>query len=96
MPPKRTPPSTGSRWTSGVFDLRSEQVPDCDFGAANVLAGPLRAWAASQRRLPSRLILSGLLTHEADDVAAAFAARGLRERDRRELGEWAALWLTSG
>ena len=78
------------------LDLRSEQVPDCDFGAANVLAGPLRAWAASQRRLPPRLILSGLLTHEADDVAAAFAARGLRERGRRELGEWAALWLTAG
>jgi ribosomal protein L11 methyltransferase len=78
------------------LDLRREQVPDCDFGAANVLAGPLRAWAASQRRLPPRLILSGLLRHEADDVAAAFAARGLRERERRELGEWAALSLTSG
>jgi ribosomal protein L11 methyltransferase len=74
-------------------DLRAEQVPDCDFLAANVLAGPLRAWAASQRRLPPALILSGLLVQEADRVAGAFAARRLLERERRELDGWAALRL---
>jgi ribosomal protein L11 methyltransferase len=42
------------------------------------------------------LIASGLLCEQADEVAAAFARRlGLRERARREQGEWAALWLTS-
>jgi ribosomal protein L11 methyltransferase len=42
------------------------------------------------------LIASGLLREQADEVAAAFARRlGLRERARRERGEWAALWLTS-
>lgn len=42
------------------------------------------------------LIASGLLCEQADEVAQAFARRlGLRERVRRERGEWAALWLTS-
>ncbi len=43
---------------------------------------------------PQALIASGLLAHEADEVAAAFAEhRGLREADRRHGGEWAALLL---
>ncbi len=75
------------------FDLRREQVPDSDLVAANVLAGPLVTWAASQRQLPPDLILSGLLTTEADRVAAAFAGRGRREVARRVRGEWAALAL---
>jgi ribosomal protein L11 methyltransferase len=77
------------------FDLRTDQVPDCDFVAANVLAWPLRAWAASQRRLAPELILSGLMTEEADDVLSAFAARGFHERSRRRRGEWTALALSS-
>lgn len=75
------------------FDLRHEQVPDVDVVVANVLAPPLIAWAASQRRLAPTLILSGLLATEADRVAAAFAPRGHREHARRCRGEWAALAL---
>lgn len=41
------------------------------------------------------LIASGLLREQADEVVDAFAKRlGLRERARRERGEWCALWLT--
>ena len=44
--------------------------------------------------VPDTLIASGLLAHEADEVAAAFGeAMGLREQDRRLGGEWAALLL---
>ena len=75
------------------LDLRHEQVPACDLVVANVLSSPLIAWADSQRRLPPRLILSGLLATEADRVAEAYARRGRPERDRRVLGEWAALAL---
>jgi ribosomal protein L11 methyltransferase len=75
------------------FDMRHEQAPACDFGAANVLGGPLVTWAASQRELPPVLILSGLLATEADRVAAAYAQRGHAERERRVSGEWAALRL---
>ncbi len=43
---------------------------------------------------PDVLIASGLLRHEADEVAAAFARElGLREADRRHSGDWAALLL---
>jgi ribosomal protein L11 methyltransferase len=78
-----------------AFDLRTEQVPVGDLWAANVLAGPLRTWAASQRELPPQLILSGLLIGEVDAVAEAFVARGLHETARREHGEWAALVMSS-
>ncbi len=44
--------------------------------------------------VPDALIAGGLLAHEADEVAAAFAdAMGLREAARRHGGEWAALLL---
>jgi ribosomal protein L11 methyltransferase len=77
-----------------LFDLRRDQVPDGDLVAANVLAGPLVAWAGHQDRLPSRLILSGILTAEADRVAAAFAVRGRAVTHRPQRGEWTALALS--
>jgi ribosomal protein L11 methylase PrmA len=67
---------------------------------ANLLGPLLRAWAprlaASLERVPARLIASGLLVAEADGIAEAFAAAGLREADRRESGEWGALLLERG
>lgn len=42
---------------------------------------------------PHALIGSGLLVHELDGVAAAFARLGLIEADRRTLGDWGALLL---
>ena len=75
------------------FDLREEQVPAADLVLANVLAGPLLGWAGSQRLLPPRLILSGLLAGEADRVCGAYARRGMRETERRTRGEWAAVAL---
>jgi len=79
----------------GRLDLRHEQVPAADLVVANVLAAPLLGWAAFQRELAPRLILSGLLAGEADRVAAAFAGRGRPERERRVSGEWAALLLAA-
>jgi ribosomal protein L11 methyltransferase len=75
------------------FDMRAGQVPRASLVAANVLVSPLLGWAASMRECPSGLILSGILTREADRVLAAFAARGYRERERRERAEWSALAL---
>jgi ribosomal protein L11 methyltransferase len=75
------------------FDLREEQVPAADLVLANVLAGPLLGWAGSQRLLPPRLVLSGLLATEADRVSGAYARRGMHEAERRTRGEWAALAL---
>jgi ribosomal protein L11 methyltransferase len=76
------------------FDMRAAQAPAADAGVANVLGGPLVAWAGFQHELPPRLILSGLLATEADGVAAAYAQRGHAESERRVSGDWAALLLT--
>jgi ribosomal protein L11 methyltransferase len=43
---------------------------------------------------PGTLIASGLLAHEGDEVAAAFAPHGLAETRRVSGGEWIALLLT--
>jgi ribosomal protein L11 methyltransferase len=75
------------------FDLRSEPTPVAGTVAANLLGPLLLAWAGQAPELPERLIASGLLAHEGDRVAAAFAARGLEERARRAGGEWLALLL---
>jgi ribosomal protein L11 methyltransferase len=75
------------------LDLRTEPVPHAPTIAANLLAPLLTAWAERIHTPPERLIASGLLTHEADRVAAAFAPRGLHETDRRTRAEWAALLL---
>ena len=63
---------------------------------ANLLGPLLRHLAAvgfAGRARPGALIASGLLVTEADELAAAFARRGLDERARRTEGEWAALLL---
>ncbi len=66
---------------------------------ANLLR-PLLLELADTMPAPARgrrveVIASGLLCEQADEVAQAFAERlGLRERARRERGEWAALWLS--
>jgi len=63
---------------------------------ANILKGPLIALAPDLARhlAPGgRAILSGLLTAQAEDVAAAYAAEGLALIERRDIGDWATLVL---
>jgi ribosomal protein L11 methyltransferase len=74
-------------------DLRSDRVPTAPTVLANLLRPLLLDYARVLADPPRELIASGLLVHEADAVAAAFERHGLRERDRRERGEWAALLL---
>jgi ribosomal protein L11 methyltransferase len=45
---------------------------------------------------PQTLVCSGLLPPEVDDVSAAFGFSGLLEHDRRQDGDWAALFLRRG
>ncbi len=75
-------------------DLRSDPVPAAPTVLANLLRPLLLDYARVLHEPPRTLIASGLLAHEADEIAAAFAPLGLREQDRRERGEWAALLLT--
>jgi ribosomal protein L11 methyltransferase len=78
------------------FDLlRDGPPPAAPTVVANLLR-PLLLHVAAEGfagEQPRVLIAGGLLAHEADEVAAAFARRGLRERARSHGGEWAALTL---
>jgi ribosomal protein L11 methyltransferase len=77
-------------------DLRADPLQAAPTVVANLLRPLLLVLAESVPDPPPRtLIASGLLAAEADEIAAAFAARGLSERDRRVEGEWAALRLSS-
>jgi ribosomal protein L11 methyltransferase len=77
------------------FDLRREPLPaGHPLVFANLLRPLLLSLASTMTEVPRHLIASGLLRAEADEVAGTFAQRlDLRERQRLERGEWAALWL---
>jgi ribosomal protein L11 methyltransferase len=77
------------------LDLRRSEGPWAPTVVANLVRPLLLDVAGVMRRPPQRLIASGLLRAEADEVAAAFAPHGLRETARRHGGEWAALLLTA-
>jgi ribosomal protein L11 methyltransferase len=74
-------------------DLRAAEGPWAPTVVANLVRPLLLEVAGLMTRPPERLIVSGLLREEADEVAAAFARHGLREAARRRSGEWAALLL---
>jgi ribosomal protein L11 methyltransferase len=73
-----------------ALDLRAE-VPWAPTIVANLPRGLLLELA--QVDPPARMILSGMLASEADEVVAAYERLGLRERERRAEGEWAAVAL---
>lgn len=81
-----------------AFEIRRGGIADTgeryDLVLANILADPLVTMAPDivERLKPGgALVLSGILTIQADRVAAAYAGRGLPEPARIESGEWAAL-----
>ncbi|HYM46079.1 MAG TPA: 50S ribosomal protein L11 methyltransferase [Solirubrobacteraceae bacterium] len=81
------------------FDLRCEALPDvagvrAPVLLANLLRPLLLDLASALERSPEHLIAGGLLCEEVDEVTRAFGESvGLRERERRHSGEWAAVWL---
>jgi ribosomal protein L11 methyltransferase len=73
------------------MDLRSELPPAAETVTANLMRPLLLRLATLMDARPGALILSGLLDHEADEVAAAFAP--LEERRRLSSQGWSALLL---
>ena len=73
------------------LDLRSGPVPRADVVAANLMRPLLLRLSERMQDGVQTLILSGLLDHEADEVAAAFSP--LVERRRLSVKGWSALFL---
>jgi ribosomal protein L11 methyltransferase len=64
---------------------------------ANLLRPLLLDLARAIPSAPSHLLAGGLLVGEVDEIVGAYAERhGMYERDRRQSGEWAAVWLRAG
>lgn len=84
-----------------VFVVRRGSITDTDatydLVLANILADPLVMMApdiVKRVKKGGALVLSGLLTIQADKVATAYMAEGLPEPARMESGEWSALiWI---
>ena len=73
-------------------DLRRDAPPSAHTVAANLMRPLLLQLASLMEGRPQTLILSGLLDHEADEVADAFAP--LVERRRLSLKGWSAILLS--
>jgi len=81
---------------AGLDHVRLRARAPYDLILANILAGPLVALApalAGALAPGGRLILAGLLDHQAKRVAAAYRRHGLMLADRLERGEWPTLVL---
>jgi ribosomal protein L11 methyltransferase len=91
----RNAEANGVRLQLDRVNLREELPPIPDTAVANLTAPLLAHIAAGIQggEPPRRLVCSGLLATEADEVAAGFAAAGLLEAERRGEGDWAALRL---
>jgi ribosomal protein L11 methyltransferase len=85
----------GVRVGAHRWDLRHDPIPHAPVVTANLLRPLLLTLSQRMQRPPRILVASGLLAHEADEVAAAFERHGLREADRRERDGWAALLLSA-
>jgi ribosomal protein L11 methyltransferase len=85
--------ANGVAVTVSRCDLRRAPGPWAPAVTANLVRPLLLEVAARMERPPERLIAGGLERGEADEVVAAFAARGLREAARRDADGWAAVLL---
>ncbi len=66
---------------------------------ANILKGPLIALAPEMARAVApggQVILSGLLTEQAEEVTAVYARAGFNPAEREDIVDWSALVLTRG
>ena len=83
----------------GARSAEVEANAPYDLLIANILAGPLSAMAPEIAALAApgaTIVLSGLLTGQADEVTAAWEACGCRFAARDDRGDWSILRLTAG
>jgi ribosomal protein L11 methyltransferase len=85
--------ANGVRIDVSRCDLRQVPGPWAPTVVANLVRPLLLELAGHLGRPPERLLMSGLLLEEVEEVARAFAPHGLVERARREGDGWAAVLL---
>lgn len=81
---------------AGFDHPRLHAAAPFDLVFANILKGPLIELApdmASHVAPGGRVILSGLLTTQAEDVRAAYESAGFAVAEREEIGEWTTFAL---
>jgi ribosomal protein L11 methyltransferase len=79
---------------AGMDHRRLQARMPYDLIVANILAGPLIGLAPSLARALApggRLILAGLLGHQAEGVASAYRREGMRMAARIDRGDWPTL-----
>ncbi|MBC7461967.1 MAG: 50S ribosomal protein L11 methyltransferase [Thermoleophilia bacterium] len=79
--------------TTRVSDALQQELPSADLVLANVIYEPL-VRLAPRMRAP-RLILSGLLKSQAEDIEAVYRTNGYVLRERRDRDGWVALVFDS-
>ena len=70
-----------------------------DLIVANILARPLIAMAPAQARALApggEAVLSGILTHQENQIVAAYRAQGLALAHRDRIDNWSTLLLKRG
>ncbi len=80
--------------TADGFDSPALDGEKFDLIFANILAGPLMGLAPDIRRALApggQVILSGILTNQAEEVAKAFHTAGLKTVAHPPIGEWTSL-----
>lgn len=80
-------------------DVREGPAPVAPSVVANLTGNLLKDCAdqlIAAGEAPARLVCSGMLESEVDEVVAAFGSTGLSESDRRIEGDWGGLLLRSG
>lgn len=81
---------------AGFDHAELEAQAPYDLVFANILKGPLIALAsdmATRVQAGGKVILSGILNEQADEVIAHYAQFGINLVKRREIGEWTTLTL---
>jgi len=85
-------PTTVANMTAPILREIAAQLGEGERGSGRRSLPAVAPEAAPPR--PRHLVLSGLLPSELDEIATAFAQAGLAEVDRRQDGDWAALYLS--
>src|SRR4051794_10773396 len=85
-------PTVVANMTAPILTAVASQLATVD-GSRGRVAGRSPLLSADPPPAPTTAICSGILPAELDEVADAFKPAGLREAERRQEGDWAALLL---